>query len=323
MNSLQYRRRHTSKPNLESLDDRIVPSAAGSAIHAQALESRAIHIAEVRAARAEQRAEIQAARLQRLELQAQHRAEIQAERARRREAQMAHRAEIRAARIQARQAHFASLQTGRMQTPAAVMHRVAFPQQGRVLPPARAAGSLVTGNPSVTVGQPNATTTAPNVNVPDYTVSTTFSSGATIPSSGAVMGITASGATTPVDINEIKNGPLAKAGQDLIEVYNQYQNSGGGDDFTLDGRLAEIIRIQGNSVGVDVGATPGNMVNVRSTLEALGMQVTATDATTGKIEGFLPIAQLPAVAQNSDVLTLSPNYIPARPAPPTSGFQPR
>jgi hypothetical protein len=320
MNSLQYRRHHTSKPILEPLDDRIVPSAAGSAIHAQALESRAIPIAEVRAAQAEHRAEIQAARLQRLELRAEHRAELQAERAERREAQLAQRAEIRAARIQARQARFAALHSGRMQTPAAVMNRVAF-SQGRAWAPARAAGPMAVGNPTVTVGGTSMATTTPNA--PDYTAFTTFSSGSAFSSSGAVMGSTTSATTTPVDIDEVKNGPLAKAGQDLIEVYNQFTNSGGGDDFALTGPLAERIRIQGNSVGVDVSAGPGNMVSMVSTLEALGMQVTATDATTGKIEGFLPIAQLPAAAQNSDVLTIAPNYIPMRPPSPTGGFQPR
>lgn len=320
MNSLQYRRRNTSKPILESLDDRIVPSAAGSAIHAQALESRAIHIAEVRAAQAEHRAEIQAARLQRLEQRAEHRAEIQAERAQRREIQLAQRAEIRAARIQARQARFAALHSGRMQTPAVVMNRAAF-SQGRALTPARPVGPIAVGNPTVTVGGTSLATTTPNAS--DYTAFTTYSSGSVFSSSGAVMETATAAATTPVDVDDVKNGPLAKAGQDLIEVYNQFTNSGGGDDFALTGQLADRIRIQGSSVGVDVGAGPGNMVNMVATLEALGMQVTATDATTGKIEGFLPIAQLPAVAQNSDVLTLAPNYIPMRPSPPTGGFQPR
>ena len=135
-------------------------------------------------------------------------------------------------------------------------------------------------------------------------------------------GTSTASATTPVDINDVKNGPLAKAGQTLIEVYNQYQNANGGE-FVLTGNLANIVRIRGDSVGVDVGAAPSNMINVASTLKALGMDVTATDATTGKIEGYLPIAQLPAVAQNNDVLTLSPNYIPMMPPPPTGGFQPR
>jgi len=88
---------------------------------------------------------------------------------------------------------------------------------------------------------------------------------------------------------------LAKAGQNLIAVYTQYESAGGGTDFTLTGGLADLIRIKGDSVGVDVGTAPGNVASLSSTLTALGMQITATDPAHGLIEGFLPIAQLPTV----------------------------
>jgi hypothetical protein len=117
---------------------------------------------------------------------------------------------------------------------------------------------------------------------------------------------------------------MAKAGQNLITVYTQYESSGGGTDFTLTGSLANMIRIQGGSVGVDVGTAPSNVTRLASTLTALGMQITATDPTTGMIEGYLPIAQLPTVSQNGDVLTLAPNYLPSMPppAPTGGGFMP-
>jgi hypothetical protein len=234
---------------------------------------------------------------------------------------------MQAARIQARQDRFAMLQSRRTQAPVAAMHSVTFPNN-RPVTPARPAGTMFPSYPSVRVGQANTAssigTAATTSNAPDYIAYSSYSgSPITTFTPGSSMGSTTSAATTPIDINDVKNGPLAKAGQNLIEVYNQFETAGGGDDFTLTGPLASIIRIQGDSVGVDVGAAPGNMVNVASTLEALGMQVTATDATTGKIEGFLPIAQLPTVAQNSAVLTLAPNYYPVMPPPPTGGFQPR
>jgi hypothetical protein len=99
MTSLQIRRRRIAKPTLESLDDRIVPSAGGGGLRAQALEARAIHSAEIRAARAEQRAELREARVQLLQARAEHRAELQAARMQFRQSQLQNRAELRAARL--------------------------------------------------------------------------------------------------------------------------------------------------------------------------------------------------------------------------------
>jgi len=113
---------------------------------------------------------------------------------------------------------------------------------------------------------------------------------------------------TTSDPGNIQNGPLAKAGQDLITIYEDFQNQGGSATFTSSEK--GVVRIVGTSVGVDVHSAGGNFDSLVSAMTALGMQVQAKDATHGIIEGLLPIGQLVSAAQNSQTLSLSPTYIP-------------
>jgi hypothetical protein len=106
---------------------------------------------------------------------------------------------------------------------------------------------------------------------------------------------------------DIQNGPLAKAGQDLITIYEEFVLQGGSATFTS--TEAGLIRIQGTSVGVDVHSTGGNFGSLVSAMTGLGMQVQAKDATFGVVEGLLPIGQLVAAAQDSQTLSLTPIYI--------------
>jgi len=113
---------------------------------------------------------------------------------------------------------------------------------------------------------------------------------------------------TTTDPGNIQNGPLAKAGQDLITLYEDFQKQGGSATFTSSEQ--GVVRIVGTSVGVDVHSAGGNFGSLVSAMTALGMQVQAKDATHGIIEGLLPIGQLVSAAQNSQTLSLSPVYIP-------------
>jgi hypothetical protein len=112
--------------------------------------------------------------------------------------------------------------------------------------------------------------------------------------------------TTPT-ISDIKNGPLAKAGQNLITIYEEFEQQGGSPTFSSSesGR----VLIKGANVGVDITSNGGAFDVFVSNLEHLGMQVTASSATSGTVEGLLPISQLPTVAQNPQTLSLSPIYI--------------
>jgi hypothetical protein len=109
------------------------------------------------------------------------------------------------------------------------------------------------------------------------------------------------GTTNPGDV---QNGPLAKAGQDLIALYQQFQ--AGGTTSTSTGNGA--IRIVGTSVGVDIRSAGGDFNSLVAAMTSLGMKVETKSAGQGIIEGLLPIGQLVAAAQNSQVLALSPIY---------------
>jgi hypothetical protein len=108
------------------------------------------------------------------------------------------------------------------------------------------------------------------------------------------------------DMGDVKNGPMAKAGPDLIAIYQAFGPSGSGN--LPAGGATSILRV-GNSVGVDIRAS-GDVNALTATLTGLGMQIQSTDPNTHIIEGLLPIAQLPSVAQLSQVTSMMPIYAP-------------
>jgi len=107
--------------------------------------------------------------------------------------------------------------------------------------------------------------------------------------------------TGNTDVGDVKNGPLAKAGARLIALYQSFVNSGGQETSARAGS----IQVVGNQVRVDIRGTT-SVGALASTLSSMGMQVEHTDANTRTVEGLLPISQLPAVAQLSQVTTISP-----------------
>jgi len=106
-------------------------------------------------------------------------------------------------------------------------------------------------------------------------------------------------------MTDIKSGPLAKAGQALIAIYEAYQQ-GGAASLTSTGPGS--VMIQGTNVGIDAHMASGNFSNYVSSLASLGMQIKLQDPGTGIVEGFIPINQLVAAAQNPQTLSLSPIY---------------
>jgi hypothetical protein len=118
-------------------------------------------------------------------------------------------------------------------------------------------------------------------------------------------------AATPTDVGNPETGPLANAGVDLINIYQQFEAQGGGSTFTPSG--AGVVEIKGTSVGIDAHMKAGGDFNSYvSTLSSLGMQIQRQDAAHGLVEGLLPIGQLVAAAQNPQTTSLSAVYIPAK-----------
>jgi hypothetical protein len=114
---------------------------------------------------------------------------------------------------------------------------------------------------------------------------------------------------TSTNPGDIQNGPLAKAGQDLIAIYEAFEQNNGA---TLSSDAPGQVEVSGSNVGVDIRATAGNFSNVVSSLNSLGMQIQVQNANDGVIEGLLPIGQLLPAAQNSQVSSISAVYIPIR-----------
>jgi len=70
-----------------------------------------------------------------------------------------------------------------------------------------------------------------------------------------------------------------------------------------------MIQIQGTSVGIQVhGNGTGDFNALVSSLESMGMQITATDAVTQTVAGMLPIADLPAAVQTPQTLSVTAQY---------------
>jgi hypothetical protein len=102
----------------------------------------------------------------------------------------------------------------------------------------------------------------------------------------------------------MKSGPLAKANQTLVAIYESFMANG-----SVSPSLAAIVHVSGSSVGVDVRGT-GNVSALSAALTSLGMKVQAADPSTVTVEGSLPISQIPAVAGLTQVISLNPSYRP-------------
>jgi hypothetical protein len=95
----------------------------------------------------------------------------------------------------------------------------------------------------------------------------------------------------------------------LNKIYQEYESSGGSGDFTSP--EARFIKIQGSNVGVDIhGNGSTDFATLVAELQGLGMQISASDATTQTVEGMLPIAQLPSAATEAGTLSITPQYLP-------------
>lgn len=122
---------------------------------------------------------------------------------------------------------------------------------------------------------------------------------------------------TPTNNNvfDAQHGPLADEGADLVSIYKEYQDYIGklpaGHSVDFVSTKAKEINFRGNSVEIDArGYGPGS--TFVANLKALGMQVTQTlaQANDTMVEGYIPVAQLPAIAQMSQMIGVTPSYRP-------------
>ncbi|MEO6807637.1 MAG: Ig-like domain-containing protein, partial [Isosphaeraceae bacterium] len=118
------------------------------------------------------------------------------------------------------------------------------------------------------------------------------------------------------NIADVVRGPLANAGDTLINVYQSYQTylQGGQQGGFAQSNLNSykgVIYFSGDSVGVSVRA--GNNADFIATVTSLkgaGLVVGGTDAFNRVIEGQVPISKLPTVAALPGVLGVHPLWAP-------------
>jgi len=106
---------------------------------------------------------------------------------------------------------------------------------------------------------------------------------------------------------------LAKGGSGLSTIYSEFETDvQAGSTFTPTASQAKLYFFSGTSIKLDVSVAAANLGAMVATLEQLGMTsvVTALPGQVGIIEGFMPIAQLPTVADNPNVIGMPPALRP-------------
>jgi hypothetical protein len=114
------------------------------------------------------------------------------------------------------------------------------------------------------------------------------------------------GAAPEVTPPDVKNGPLAKAGQQLATLYSTFSQTG-----QVDPTLSSIMRIQGDTVGIMVRGL-GDPSALAASLADQGL-VASGSTTAGQVavvEGFIPISRLPELAARADVIGIDPSLMP-------------
>jgi hypothetical protein len=98
----------------------------------------------------------------------------------------------------------------------------------------------------------------------------------------------------------------------LATIYQQYEQwVAGGEQGTFVSSESAIVEIQGTNVGIEVhDGNPADFAALGTELQNLGMQVNSSSATYGIYSGFIPIAQIAAVAQLPQTPNLSPLMYP-------------
>ena len=106
-----------------------------------------------------------------------------------------------------------------------------------------------------------------------------------------------------------KDGPLHKAGLDLLMLYHRYRQA---DDRTAFAPEQSGLSVTNGHVVVDAIAA-GTTDSLRADLERLGMQPAAVAGRV--VSGQLPIEQIPAAARLRSLRGLMPSRAQTRPSP--------
>jgi hypothetical protein len=267
MNMLQREKRHSRarQPQVESLDLRIVPAAG--------------HPAVVGAA------DLASANLG-VDSQAREHESAHAETALRREQRM-----IRLAERHERVLERRELRAERLAALYKARHQIvlAFPAQNQVVSPATSADSSPVMPAAASSAGGAGNTAVLSGSAPSSAPSSTPAS-ATVQSN--IAGLTSSGSSSSGSTDPTASSLPPNVSVQLATVYEEFENG----DLTSSTAPGQV-EIQGTNVGVDIHAGNATDFNTMvAALESLGLEVTASSNTDDVVEGYLPIAQLPAAA---------------------------
>ncbi|CAN5710509.1 hypothetical protein BH23PLA1_BH23PLA1_35800 [soil metagenome] len=112
------------------------------------------------------------------------------------------------------------------------------------------------------------------------------------------------------DDSDVQNGPLAKAGPLLIQLFLEHRaHREQANPGPLVTSLSKSLRIEGESVGVQIRASK-KLEPALAFLRGLGLEGEAIEPRLKIVEGLLPIAQLPAVAASNQIVGIAPSVRP-------------
>ncbi len=108
------------------------------------------------------------------------------------------------------------------------------------------------------------------------------------------------------NLADAQHGPMADEGIDLVDLYQNFTKNTG---F---GPLTDKLNLKGNTVEIDARGY-GSAASFIVGLQAQGMHVSTTKAegSVTIVEGFIPIANLPNIAQMPQMVGVSASYKPS------------
>ena len=107
---------------------------------------------------------------------------------------------------------------------------------------------------------------------------------------------------TSTDPYDVQHGPLANLGKDLITAYHDYVNySISGSHVPFTSSESSRIILKGTAAAIDIRGS-GDITLYSQQLAALGMQVSAVNARTGTVTGYVPLQDLPAIAAQAQTI---------------------
>jgi hypothetical protein len=275
MTNLQLEKRHSRdhKAHLEYLDNRIVPSTLQ--LNLMPAEVATVH------------ASVQSAQHHEESATAESRIEI------RRENRMAEIAERREKALERREARAERIAARHQFSPAVVPESPARELAAAI----STTGVGASGSGQSTGGSPpSGSSTGPGgISSPTMPVTTTPITTAPV-------------STTPVTTSPTSPSlPLpANASTLLAPVYQEFQNG----DLPTTNEPGQV-EIQGNNVGIQIySSDPTDFAFMVANAEDLGLQVTIESDSFDIVVGFLPIANLPAIAQLSGSPSITPVLTP-------------